>query len=128
MVAPFLFMSKVMRKCFYLMLVGLIMSCSNSQNPIDDLESLVDEIEESSSDFTEEDWENISLEYEEIEAKLQQNEYTDEELKEIGKLQGRYAAKVTKAAIKETKDALETFSKQFESQMEGFIEELQNED
>jgi len=56
----------------------------------------------------------------EIQQDLEENRanYTDEEVREIGKLQGRYAALILKKGVDEIKDNLNNFK----NQMEGFIE------
>ena len=102
-------------------------SCNNSSSAIADLENLVSEIDESKTDISEEELEKLANEYAEVEKNLQKYEYTDEELKEIGRLKGKYAAKMAKVAIKKFKNSMESFGKQIEGGMEGFMEEMENE-
>jgi hypothetical protein len=56
----------------------------------------------------------------ELESDLEQNrdKYTDEQVKEIGKLQGRYFALAVKKGINDFQESL----KDLGSQMEGFIQ------
>ena len=49
-----------------------------------------------SESFTEQDWENALMEYEQIEQELSMYDYTDEELRQIGKMKGRLLAKISK--------------------------------
>ena len=102
-------------------------SCETSKTPIDHLSSLVEQVEDKYDEFTEDDWEKILSEYEKIEEDLSKYEYTDDELKEIGKLKGRIYAKMTKNALKDFSKQIEDLGKQIEGGVEGFFEEL-NED
>lgn len=102
-------------------------SCETSKTPVEHLSSLVEQVEDKYDEFTEDDWDDIVSEYEKIEKDLSKYEYTDEELKEIGKLKGRIFAKMTKNAVKDFSKQIEKWGKQIEGGVEGFLEEL-NED
>ena len=104
-----------------------ISSCETSKTPIEHLSSLVEQVEDRYDEFTEEDWEKIASEYEKIEEEMSKYEFTDDELKEIGKLKGRIYAKMTKNALKDFSKQIEDWGKQIEGGVEGFFEEL-NED
>ena len=54
------------------------------------------------------------------------SEYTDEELKEIGRIKGQILAKMAKSAVKDLKKQMEDLSKQLEGGLEGFMEEINN--
>lgn len=99
-------------------------SCETSKAPIEHLESLVEEVEDRYDEFTNKDWEKIASEYEKIEEEMSKYEFTDDELKEIGKLKGRIYAKMTKNALKDFSKQMEEISKQIEGGVEGFFEEL----
>jgi hypothetical protein len=60
----------------------------------------------------------------ELESDLEQNKdkYTDEQVKEIGKLQGRYFAVSLKKGINNFQESL----KDLNNQMEGFIEGIKS--
>ena len=107
------------------MLLGMI-SCDSSQSAIRDLEVLLNEIEANYQSYSEEDWENMSLSYSAIEEELAKHEYTDEELKEIGRMKGRCLGYLTKQSIKEIEKQLEDFGKELEGGIEGFLEILSN--
>lgn len=102
-------------------------SCETSKTPIERLSSLVEQVEDKYDEFTEDDWEKILSEYEKIEEDLLKYEYTNDELKEIGKLKGRIYAKMTKNVLKDFSKQIEGLGKQIEGGVEGFFEEL-NED
>ena len=109
----------------FVMLSGMI-SCDSSQSAIRDLEVLLNEIEANYQSYSEEDWENMSLSYSAIEEELAKHEYTDEELKEIGRMKGRCLGYLTKQSIKEIEKQLEDFGKELEGGIEGFLEVLSN--
>ena len=109
----------------FVMLLGMI-SCDSSQSAIRDLEVLLNEIETNYQSYSEEDWENMSLSYSAIEEELAKHEYTDEELKEIGRMKGRCLGYLTKQSIKEIEKQLEDFGKELEVGIEGFLDVLSN--
>ena len=109
----------------FVMLLGMI-SCDSSQSAIRDLEVLLNEFEANYQSYSEEDWENMSLSYSAIEEELAKHEYTDEELKEIGRMKGRCLGYLTKQSIKEIEKQLEDFGKELEGGIEGFLEVLSN--
>ena len=109
----------------FVMLLCMI-SCDSSQSAIRDLEVLLNEIETNYQSYSEEDWENMSLSYSAIEEELAKHEYTDEELKEIGRMKGRCLGYLTKQSIKEIEKQLEDFGKELEGGIEGFLEVLSN--
>lgn len=106
------------------MIAVFVMSCNTSQSAISDLESLVEKVEKNRKEYTEEDWTSVMKEYSTINESLKENEYTEEELKEIGRLKGRYVGLLTKSAMKVAGSQLKTLLKQFEGGMEGLGEEL----
>lgn len=106
------------------MIAVFVMACNTSQSAISDLESLVEKVEKNRKEYTEEDWTSVMKEYSTINESLKENEYTEEELKEIGRLKGRYVGLLTKSAMKVAGSQLKTLLKQFEGGMEGLSEEL----
>ena len=102
-------------KLFLFLLISPLVftSCETSQTPVDELSSLLEKIDNNSENYSEEDWNNITNEFTEIEEELSKYEYTDEELKEIGR-------------IKDLKKQMEDLSKQLEGGLEGFMEEINN--
>lgn len=97
-------------------------SCSSKQGPIDDLEELATELTENSENYNQEDWENAATQFSEIEKELQNYEYTDEELKQIGKLKAKCGRAMMKSAVKSTKSMIHDFK----MQMEGAAEEMES--
>lgn len=101
-------------------------SCDSSQSAIKDLETLLHEIESNYQSYTEEDWENMSLSYSAIEEELAKHEYTDEELKEIGRLKGKCIGYLTKQSLNDLEKQIKDLTKELEGGIEGFLEVLSN--
>lgn len=101
--------------------VILCCSCSSKQDPITDLEDLAFELKENSEDYSQSDWEKAAVKYSEIEEQMQQYEYSDEELKQIGKLK----AQCFKAIAKSTGKALKNQMHNLQMQLEGASEEME---
>lgn len=109
-------------------LVAMIFSsCSSKQDPINELEELAFELKENSEDYSQSDWEKIAVKYSEIEDQLQQYEYTDEELKQIGKLKAQCVRAIVHSSANNLKDLMHSFQMQLEGaseEMEGAMDEL----
>ena len=97
-------------------------SCHSKQTPINKLESFTEEIQNNAQDYTEDDWKASAEELEQIENEIEQykSEYTDAELKEIGRLKGICLAQFTKHSFKTFKDGFEDAMKEAEGLIEGF--------
>ena len=100
------------------------MSCNSKQTPMNRLANLTEEIQKNAQDYTKEDWKAFAEELELIENDMDQymSEYTDEELKEIGRLKGICFAQFTKHSIKTFKNGLENVMKEAEGLIEGFTQ------
>lgn len=117
-------MKKLMIFAVVMTMLAAMVACSTPQSAINDLESLVEKVEKNRKEYTDEEWTTVLKEYSTINEELKANEYTDEELKEIGRLKGRYMGLLTKSAMKVAGSQLKTFFKQLEGGMEGLGEEL----
>ena len=116
---------KILKFSIYLLVcVFIFASCENKQNPIKKLEKLDRTLVQQSESFTEQDWENALMEYEQIDQELSMYNYTDEELRQIGKMKGRLLAKISKEYLNKTMDEVDSYLKMFEGALEGFMEEL----
>ena len=122
-----------MKRYFKLLMLAImatiISSCSPKQDPINDLEDLATELKENFENFSKEDWENAQNEFVEIENKLNEYEYTDEELKKIGKLKAKCGITFARGAAKMLNDEMHNMKKQFEGaaeEMNSAAEELQD--
>jgi len=101
---------------FFIALSG----CNNVQSRLDRAEKEIEHAEQNKKEMTEKDWSTLEKKMKELESDLEQNreKYTDEQVKEIGKLQGRYFA----VAVKKGLDDFQESVKDLGNQMEGFIE------
>lgn len=90
-----------MKKLFMAALLGgaslLCLGSCESKSRVDELKEFVEKVEKEGSSYTEEQWEEVNEEFRKMLDKL--NEYEDmtpEELQEVAKLQGEFAAKAFK--------------------------------
>ena len=112
---------------FFVMTILGFTSCDSAQSAINDLEDLSIEIETNHQSYTEEDWNDIALSYSAIEEELTKYEYTDEDLKKIGKLKGKCLGYMTKQTIKDAEKELRDYAKEIEGGIESFFETLSEE-
>ncbi len=110
----------------FLLLVYLIVlsSCNNVQSRLDKAEKEIEYAEQNKKEMTANDWSALEKKMQELESDLEQNrdKYTDEQVKEIGKLQGRYFAVAVKKGINDFQESV----KDLGNQMEGFIEGIKS--
>ena len=71
--------------------------------------------------YTAEDWEKAQVEFEVITAQMKLHNYTDEQLREIGKLKGKCSAYLSKGVFKKLEKGLIELG----GAMEGFFEGLE---
>lgn len=119
-----------MKKIFLLIVFTLgLIACNSKRTPIDNLAELTEEIQNKSVEYSQEDWEQAAHKYEMIEQELRElmTEYSDEELKEIGRLKGICLARFAKYSLHSLGTEMENTLKEAKGIMEGFTEELSNE-
>jgi bisphosphoglycerate-independent phosphoglycerate mutase (AlkP superfamily) len=107
------------------LLVALgLSSCNTAQSKIDHLEDSIEFAEQNQDGMIDKDWSALELNMQNLEKDLEQNrdKYTDEQVKEIGKLQGRYFAVAVKKEIIDFQESV----KDLGNQMEGFIEGIKS--
>lgn len=112
-----------MERIYFLILLVMSIaftSCDKRQSAINNLENFSEELKENSSDYSSQDWEEANEQYQLLVEQIDQYEYTDEELKEIGKIKARCLKQMTKDAMKQLQDGIHSITKQ----MEGAIEEF----
>lgn len=90
-----------MKKLFMAALLGgaslLCLGSCEQKSRVDELKEFVEKVQEEGSSYTEKQWEEVNDEFSKLLEKL--NEYEDmtpEELQEVAKLQGEFAAKAFK--------------------------------
>ena len=104
-------------------------ACSTKQGPINDLSDLAEEVQANGSNYSAEDWNAVNEDLEVIESEIEQykDEYTDEELKEIGRLKGILLAQYTKASVNSITSGVENAMKEAEGLVEGLFDGFSNE-
>lgn len=102
----------------------LIAACGSTDEPLKKLEKLTDRIEKNADNFTDEEWDEVASEMEEIQEEMADRKYTEEELREIGRLKGRCFVRMTKKAMKDASETFDDLSKQLEGGIDGFLEEM----
>lgn len=112
-----------MKKYILIALLALgmtgLQSCHNNQSRIDDLKDFVEEIQDNSKDYSAEQWEKANEKFSKLLDKI--NSYDDlsqEELEEVAKLQGQYAATVFRNSGKALMEQMEKAG----AALDGFIE------
>jgi uncharacterized protein YceK len=108
-----------------ILITGLLIAlsgCNNVQSKLDSAEKEIEYAEQNKKEMTEKDWSALEKRMKELESDLEQNrdKYTDEQVKELGRLQGRYFAIAVKKGMNDFQESV----KDLGNQMEGFIEGL----
>lgn len=104
-------------------------SCQSKSSRIDNLKDFVEEISEDGKDYTTEQWEKVNKKFSELLEKI--NSYDDlsqEELEEVARLQGQYAATVFKNSGKAIMEQMEKAGTVLDGFLEGMGEELDKTD
>lgn len=118
---------KTIREVSFLCCIAAAMmimaSCqSKEEQVISQLEDICEIVE--SDDFTSEDFDAFNEKYQKITSSLNECEFTNEQLQEIGKLQGRIASAMAKQSLKSAGDILNGVV----NAGKGFIEGLSGDD
>lgn len=107
-----------------ILIIGIILnSCNSPQSQMDKVSTMI-EYAEQKDELSQEDIDELQIKIEELQNDLETNRknYTDEQVKEIGKLQGRYVAILVKKGIDDFQESV----KDFGNQMEGFKEGIKS--
>jgi uncharacterized protein YceK len=99
-------------------------ACNNVQSKLGKAEKEIEYAEQNKDAMAEKDWTALEKKMEELESDLEHNreKYTDEQVKEIGKLQGRYFAVAVNQGINDFQESV----KDLGNQMEGFMEGIKS--
>ena len=96
-------------------------SCNNKNTPIHNLQELSEDLKQNSKNYTDDDWAAISQSLDNINNEIDEHrsEYTDEEMKEIGRLKGICGAYLMKYAAKNASQQLKNLIQQFGGAIQG---------
>lgn len=114
-----------MKKFFVILLtMGLasfMVACATpEEKSLRTLQDLYEDMELNHENYTVEDWEKIQVEFEVVTAQMKLYDYTDEQLREIGKLKGKCSAYLTKGLLKRAEKSFIELG----GVLEGYLEEL----
>ena len=102
-------------------------ACQSKSSRIDDLKDFVEEIQKDGKDYSQEQWEKANEKFSQLLDKI--NSYEDlseDELKEVAKLQGQYAATVFKNSGKAIMEQMEKAGAALDGFLEGVDQGLNN--
>ena len=106
-----------------LVLSAVVFQACQEKNRVDELKDFVEQICEKGGTYTEEQWEKVNDKFSELLEKLESyDDLTPEELNEIARLQGKYAAEAFKRHGQQFQQELEKAGKMLEGFMEGMDE------
>jgi len=116
-------MNQIMKVSYLLFLVIMshtLTSCNGIQSEIKNTQQLIENAEKNKDIMSKADFDKLEIKMDELQKNLDANrqDYTDEQVKEIGKLQGRYTSLILKKGLNDFKESV----KDLGNQMEGFIE------
>jgi hypothetical protein len=102
-------------------------ACQSKSSRIDDLKDFVKEIQKDGKDYSQEQWEKANEKFSQLLDKI--NSYEDlseDELKEVAKLQGQYAATIFKNSGKAIMEQMEKAGAALDGFLEGVDQGLDN--
>lgn len=113
-----------MKKFFVILLtMGLasfVVACATpEEQSLRTLQELYEDMELNHENYTIEDWEKAQVDFEVITAQMKLHNYTDEQLREIGKLKGKCSAYLTKGLFKRAEKGFVEFGGMLEGYLEG---------
>ena len=128
-----------MKKLFFTLLIAVftLTACQpKAERYINDLKNFVEKVAEEGSDYTTEQWEKVSQEFNELVQRAEELEgLTDEQKQEIMKLQGKFSGTMMKkgfdSLMKDADKVIKDAGKEIEKvgkAIEGFLEGLGEEE
>ncbi len=114
---------------FAIVFVALFISSCQSQEEkaIDKLDTLVERVEKNGNDYSADDWKAVVKDLEAINKEMENYDYSKEELKEIGRKEGRIMVMMTHEAAKYLKNNYQSILEGVGSFAKGIKEEVESE-
>ena len=114
-------MKKIFGILIAVLMASFMVACATpEEKSMRSLQELYEDMELNHENYTIEDWEKVQVEFEVITAQMKLHNYTDEQLREIGKLKGKCSAYLTKGLFKRAEKGVIEFG----GILEGSLEEL----
>ncbi len=113
-----------MKKLLFI-IAFLYASATVFAGPIEKLTKLADKVEREHKSYDDEDWAEVAQEYAKINAELEKDEYTKEELKDFARQKGRIKGYMTKKTLNKWGKKMENFANELEGGIEGFFEAIE---
>ena len=117
-----------MKKIFILLASVLLASCSTSNSALSDLRSLSEQINAEGSTYGLSEWKSAAVKYYNVDRKIAdytaKGAYSDEQLEEIGQLQGSCLTAMGKGAVQKTKDTVKSAASFIKGVIEGIKDGL----
>lgn len=113
-------------KKFFGVLVAIILTsfmvvyATPEKESLSSLQELYEEMELNHENYTKEDWEKVKVEFDSITSQMKLDDYTADQIKEIGKLKGKCSAYLTKGLLKRAEKGLIELG----GMLEGYLEEF----
>ena len=107
-----------------LMLLVFASCTTPEEKSLRSLQELYQDLEQNHENYTLEDWDKAQAEYDAITAGMNLKNYTNEQLREIGKLKGKCSAYLTKGLLKRAEKGFVEFGGMLEGYLEG-LESIQ---
>ena len=113
-------------KKFFGVLVAIILTsfmvvyATPENESLSSLQELYEEMELNHENYTKEDWEKVKVEFDSITSQIKLDDYTADQIKEIGKLKGKCSAYLTKGLLKRAEKGLIELG----GILEGYLEEF----
>lgn len=114
-----------MKKLLFI-LAFIFTSATIFANPVEKLKKLADKVEKEHKSYDEEDWEKIAKEYAKLKAEFEEDEYTNEELKDFARQKGRIKGYMTKKTLNNLGKKVEEYANELGGSIEGFFESVEN--
>ena len=113
-------------KKFFGVIVAIILTsfmvvyATPENESLSSLQELYEEMELNHENYTKEDWEKVKVEFDSITSQIKLDDYTADQIKEIGKLKGKCSAYLTKGLLKRAEKGLIELG----GILEGYLEEF----
>jgi hypothetical protein len=106
-------------------------ACNPAESKIEELETLVTEVETEYKGYSQEDWRGVNEAYVALITEMEQYDYDVEQRKRIGRIKGKYEAVAMKYTISNFSDIINDYANEMgeyadelKEGVEGFIDEL----